>query len=106
MQSNSDVKEFAVPEGQNTAPSQSNVNLVNGQGPSVQMDQVLNEILPPCSSNVVNSIQTPLSSSLIGKEVNFDMQVDTQFPNIFRERGIRQPFSMFHIKTNIDAKAS
>lgn len=34
------------------------------------------------------------------------MLVDTQFPNIFRERGIKQPFSMFHIKTNIDAKAS
>ena len=34
------------------------------------------------------------------------MQVDTQFPNIFREKNIKQPFTMFHIKTNIEAKAS
>ena len=34
------------------------------------------------------------------------MQVDLQFPNIFKEKGIRQPFTTFHIKTNIDAKAS
>ena len=32
--------------------------------------------------------------------------VDTQFPNIFREKNIKQPFTMFHIKTNIEAKAS
>jgi len=43
---------------------------------------------------------------LQGKEVFFDMQVDTQFPNIFREKNLKQPFSMFRIKTNIEAKAS
>ena len=34
------------------------------------------------------------------------MHVDNQFPNIFREKGIKQPFTQFHIKTNIEAKAS
>jgi len=34
------------------------------------------------------------------------MQVDSQFPNIFRDRGLKQPFMMFNIKTNVEAKAS
>lgn len=46
------------------------------------------------------------ASALAGKDVFFDMQVDSQFPNIFREKNIKQPFTMFHIKTNIEAKAS
>ena len=53
----------------------------------------------------VSNIQQPFSSSLKDKEVFFDMQVDTQFPNIFREKNIKQPFNMFHIKTNTEAKA-
>ena len=32
--------------------------------------------------------------------------MDNQFPNIFKEKNIKQPFSMFRIKTNIEAKAS
>ena len=43
---------------------------------------------------------------MVGKEVFFDMQVDSQFPNIFREKNLKQPFTMFRIKTNIEAKAS
>ena len=46
------------------------------------------------------------SSILAGKDIFFDMQVDTQFPNIFREKKIKQPFNWFHIRTNIEAKAS
>ena len=47
-----------------------------------------------------------MSQVLVGKEVFFDMQVDNQFPNIFKEKNIKQPFTMFRIKTNIEAKAS
>jgi uncharacterized protein (DUF111 family) len=31
---------------------------------------------------------------------------DNQFPNIFREKAMKEPFTMFHIKTNVEAKAS
>ena len=46
------------------------------------------------------------ASQIAGQDIYFNMQVDTQFPNIFREKGIKQPFTMFNIKTIVDAKAN
>lgn len=63
-------------------------------------------MVPSRGITTTSAVSKTRSQQIAGRDIYFNMHVDTQFPNIFRAKNLKQPFTMFNIKTIVEAKAS